>query len=200
MEFTTHTPAPKDELEWVHEELSLLDPDTSPAKVLVSHRRVTQTGPRSPHRLPQAPQRTSSSVITTHPMDSPARWRRVRANKEFWVWSCVGIKSCDGPGKQLRDVSGAAGNCPAHVTAIVGLQIFRVGRVLGQNRVSESRCKPFDLILDRFRHINRRAIGDVAIGVTGVLAIGSSFIELALLAEDKKRALAVFPKPCVALA
>ena len=108
----------------------------------------------------------------------------------------VGVKAGHRSGEQLSPVVGPAGDRAAHVVRIATLEIGGSGHVAFQNAVTKSRSESFDLGFDRTSDVDVRTVWNVTVRVAGVLfGWRSRLVELALLHQQHKRAVAVFTAP-----
>src|SRR5215207_4019643 len=127
-------------------------------------------------------------------MHASARRRRGRTYVQSFSRGGVRVETDHRPSQKLTEVHVAA----AYVAADeVGVPPFEVGRPRGalrKNTVPETGGETFYLRLDPLRHVEGRAVWDVAVGPDGMLAFGGArLIEEALLGEQDERPLGVLP-------
>ena len=67
------------------------------------------------------------------------------------------------PGEHLAQVGRAAVDVAADVVRVLGLEVGRTARRPREHDVAEPGREPLDLALDRRRHVDRRAVGHVAV-------------------------------------
>src|SRR5918993_925526 len=125
-------------------------------------------------------------------MHASARRRRGRTYVQSLCRGGVRVETDHRPSQKLTEV---------HVPSVdiaadeVGVPPFEVGRprsALRKNTVPETGGETFYLRLDPLRHVEGRAVWDVAVGPDGMLAFGGArLIEEALLGEQDERPLGV---------
>ena len=146
-------------------------------------------------------QHGSRCMIAAHPVDAGAGRGGGGAEKEPGVGGGVGIRPGHGPREHLAQVLHAADDVAADVVGVVVREIGGRGRVHGEDRVAEARGKALDLVEDGAGHVDRGAVGDVAVGPERVLVFrGARWIEKAGLGHEHERFLAVPAFPGIALA
>src|SRR5262245_16163931 len=96
-------------------------------------------------------------------------WSGGRAEKDRAVGSA--IEAGSGAEKGLREAHRAAGDVTADIVGIVVMHVGGVQLAASEDAVSEARCEPLDLPLDRLGHIGRGSRGNVTIGPASVLAV-----------------------------
>src|SRR5215203_4700166 len=125
-------------------------------------------------------------------MHASARRRRGRTYVQSFSRGGVRVETDHRPSQKLTEVHVAA----AYVAADeVGVPPFEVGRPRGalrKNTVPETGGETFYLRLDPLRHVEGRAVWDVAVRPYGMLAFGGArLVEEALLGEQDERPLGV---------
>src|SRR5215207_5981372 len=119
-------------------------------------------------------------------MHASARRRRGRTYVQSLCRGGVRVETDHRPGQKLTEVHVPA----AYVADEVGVlpfEIRRPGDALRKNTVPETGGETFYLRLDPLRHVEGRAVRDVAVRPHGVLALRSAGgVEEALLGEQDK--------------
>src|SRR5215207_6417280 len=125
-------------------------------------------------------------------MHAPARRRRGRTYVQSLCRGGVRVETDHRPGQKLTEVHVAAAYVAADEVGVPPFEICRPGDDLRKNTVPETGGETFYLRLDPLRHVEGRAVWDVAVGPDGMLAFGGArLIEEALLGEQDERPLGV---------
>src|SRR5579859_7074138 len=106
-------------------------------------------------------------VVAAHSVDSGAG--RCGRGAEINVAGGGGVVAPRGTEEKLAEVGGAAGNVAADE---VGIHFFERGGgkdAAGENAIAKSGSEALDLRFEGLEHVDRRTIGDVAIGPGDVL-------------------------------
>src|SRR5215208_151137 len=145
-----------------------------------------------PARLFEVAQGYLSRQVSAHAVHTPARRRRRGADIEAISRGRVRVEPWNGPGEELPQVHRPSDDVAADE---VGVPPFEVGRscgALGQDEIPEARCEALNLSLDPLRHVEGRAVRDVAVGPDGVLTLWRTRpVEEAMLGEQDERTLRV---------
>src|SRR5215218_283874 len=127
-------------------------------------------------------------------MQASARRRRGRTYVQSLCRGGVRVETDHRPGQKLTEVHVAAAYVAADEVGVLPFEICRPGDDLRKNTVPETGGEALYLRLDPLRHVEGRAVWDVAVGPHGMLAFGGArLIEEALLGEQDKRPLGMFP-------
>jgi hypothetical protein len=124
---------------------------------------------------------------------APGRSRR-RTDEEARHGCRVRHPPGHGAGPKLAQVLDPSDDVAADVVRVAPLHLGAVHRRARDDQVAEARGEALDLGLDRIRHVARRPARHVAVGPSGVLALGGAGrVEQARLHEQHEGALVVAP-------
>src|SRR5215207_5480230 len=127
-------------------------------------------------------------------MHASARRRRGRTYVQSLCRGGVRVETDHRPGQKLTEVHVPAAYVAADEVGVLPFEIRRPGDALRKNTVPETGGETFYLRLDPLGHVEGRAVWDVAVGPDGMLALGGArLVEEALLGEQYKEPLGVFP-------
>src|SRR5215212_6088402 len=131
--------------------------------------------------------------VAAHAVDAASRRRRRGADIETLGGRRVGRDARRWAGEELAKVHQAAVDVAADVVCVDLLQRGRAHRASGQDAVLNAGGETFYLGFYPFGHVEVGAVGNVAVGPDGVLALrGARAVEEALLGEQDEGALGVF--------
>src|SRR5215204_2314146 len=120
-------------------------------------------------------------------MHAPARRRRGRTYVQSLCRGGVRVETDHRPGQKLTEVHVAAAYVAADEVGVLAFEIGRSGDALREYALPEAGGEAFYLGLDPPRHVEGRAVRDVAVRPHGVLALRSAGgVEEALLGEQDK--------------
>ena len=144
----------------------------------------------------QLTQRRAGGVEAAHPVHAAARRRRGRAEEDARQRRRVRRDSRDGTGEELRQGRRAAVDVAADVVRVVALHRRRAERRAREDPLAEAGREALDLRLDPLRHVDARAVRDVAVR-PGRVPPGrrARRVEEALLGEQHERPLRDLPAP-----
>ena len=91
----------------------------------------------------------------------PAEWRRSRDRGSAPAWNRD--RAAAPGGRTVGKTAAIRAHVTPHQVGVVPLKIGRRHHVPGENPAAKARGKTLDLILDSLGHVDRAAIGDVAI-------------------------------------
>src|SRR5215217_7957964 len=125
-------------------------------------------------------------------MHTPTWWRRCGADVEAAGRGRVRVDPQHGPGEELLEVHVPSVDIAADEVGVPPFEIHRPRDALRKNTVPETGGETFYLRLDPLRHVEGRAVWDVAVRPYGMLAFGGArLVEEALLGEQDERPLGV---------
>src|SRR5215217_5167874 len=118
-------------------------------------------------------------------MHASARRRRGRTYVQSLCRGGVRVETDHRPGQKLTEVHVAAAYVAADEVGVLAFEIGRSGDALREYALPEAGGKAFYLGFDPPRHVEGRAVGDVAVRPHSVLALRSAGgVEEALLREQ----------------
>src|SRR4028118_1672093 len=144
----------------------------------------------------QVAQRGARGPEAAQPVHGAPRRGRGRAEVEARRARRVRVRPYHGPGEELPHVHEAAVYVPPDQVGVPALEVRGSPGAPGQDAVSEAGGEALYLRLYPPRHVEGRAVGDVAVGPHGVLALGGAGrVEEALLGEQDERPPGGLPAP-----
>src|SRR5919112_2865411 len=140
----------------------------------------------------QTSQSGAGGEVAAEAVHASARRRRGRTDVEALCRGGIRVETYHRPGQKLAEVHVAAANVATDEVGVLAFKLGRPGDGLREYALSEAGGEAFDLAFYPARHVEGRAVGDVAVRPHSVLALRSARgVEEALLGEQDKGPLRV---------